>query len=71
MAKAAAEQTNEDTGVRMDGIGRNNPSLQQAEFAPVKARYIRLTALQEVNRNGWTSAAEISVLPVDGEGQRQ
>lgn len=48
---------------------RNNPSLQQAEFAPVTARYIRLTALQEVNRNGWTSAAEISVLPADENGR--
>jgi alpha-L-fucosidase len=47
---------------------RNNPSLQQANFTPVDARYFRLTALQEVNRNGWTSAAEISVLPADGNG---
>jgi alpha-L-fucosidase len=42
---------------------RNNPSLQEVTFAPVNARYFRFTALQEVNRNGWTSAAEISVLP--------
>lgn len=45
---------------------RNNPSLQQTRFPPVVARYFRFTALQEVNRNGWTSAAEISVLPASG-----
>ena len=44
---------------------RNNPSLQEVTFAPVNARYFRFTALQEINRNGWTSAAEISVLPAD------
>jgi hypothetical protein len=43
---------------------RNNPSLQEVSFAPVNARFFRFTALQEINRNGWTSAAEISVLPV-------
>jgi alpha-L-fucosidase len=42
---------------------RNNPSLQEATFAPVNTRFFRFTALQEINRNGWTSAAEISVLP--------
>jgi alpha-L-fucosidase len=42
---------------------RNNPSLQQVTFAPVNARYFRFTALREINGNGWTSAAEISVLP--------
>jgi alpha-L-fucosidase len=42
---------------------RNNPSLQQVTFAPVNARFFRFTALREVNNNGWTSAAEISVLP--------
>ncbi|HEU6447392.1 MAG TPA: discoidin domain-containing protein [Verrucomicrobiae bacterium] len=42
---------------------RNNPSLQQVNFAPVNARYFRFTALREVNGNGRTSAAEISVLP--------
>ncbi|HEX7577812.1 MAG TPA: discoidin domain-containing protein, partial [Verrucomicrobiae bacterium] len=44
---------------------RNNPSLQEVTFAPVNARYFRFTALQEINQNGWTSAAEISVLPAD------
>jgi alpha-L-fucosidase len=47
---------------------RNNPSLQQARFAPVNARLFRFTALREVNGSGWTSAAEISVLPADGAG---
>lgn len=42
---------------------RNNPSLQEVSFAPVNARYFRFTALKEINGNGWTSAAEISVLP--------
>jgi alpha-L-fucosidase len=45
---------------------RNNPSLQQVSFAPVNARFFRFTALQEVNKTGWTSAAEISVLPAAG-----
>ena len=47
---------------------RNNPSLQQVTFAPVNARYFRFTALREINSNGWTSAAEISVLPAGGDG---
>jgi alpha-L-fucosidase len=44
---------------------RNNPSLQEVGFAPVNARFVRFTALQEINNNGQTSAAEISVLPAD------
>ncbi len=47
---------------------RNNPSLQQVTFAPVNARFFRFTALREVGGNGWTSAAEISVLPAGGNG---
>jgi alpha-L-fucosidase len=46
---------------------RNNPSLQQATFAPVDARFFRFTALKEINGNGWTSAAEITVLPAASE----
>ena len=46
---------------------RNNPSLQIVDFAPVTARFFRLTALQEVNGAGWTSAAELSVLPAVGQ----
>jgi len=45
---------------------RNNPDLQEVRFAPVKARYFRFTALDEVWRNGWTSAAELSVIPAEG-----
>ena len=47
---------------------RNNPSFQEVSFAPVNARFFRFTALREINRNGWTSAAEISVLPAGGRG---
>jgi alpha-L-fucosidase len=47
---------------------RNNPSLQEVTFAPVSARFFRFTALKEINGNGWTSAAEISVLPASGSG---
>ncbi|MCW3061810.1 MAG: coagulation factor 5/8 type domain protein, partial [Capsulimonas sp.] len=42
---------------------RNNPSLQQVAFSPVDARFFRFTSLQTVNKDGWTCAAEISVLP--------
>ena len=44
---------------------QNNPDLQEVSFAPVNARYFRFTALDEVWRNGWTSAAELSVIPAD------
>jgi alpha-L-fucosidase len=47
---------------------RNNPSLQKVTFAPVNARFFRFTALREINANGWTSAAEISVLPASTSG---
>jgi alpha-L-fucosidase len=47
---------------------RNNPSLQEVPFAAVNARFFRFTALREINANGWTSAAEISVLPAGGNG---
>jgi alpha-L-fucosidase len=47
---------------------RNNPSLQEVSFAPVNARFFRFTALREVNGAGWTSAAEISVLPATTMG---
>jgi alpha-L-fucosidase len=42
---------------------QNNPSLQEVMFAPVNTRFFRFAALQENNQNGWTSAAEISVMP--------
>ena len=44
---------------------RNNPDLQEVRFVPVKARFFRFTALDEVWRNGWTSAAELSVIPAE------
>jgi alpha-L-fucosidase len=47
---------------------QNNPSLQEVSFPPVKARFFRFTSLQAAWRSGWTSAAEISVLPADGRG---
>jgi alpha-L-fucosidase len=42
---------------------QNNPSLQEANFAPVEARYFRFTSLHAIWNSGWTSAAEISVMP--------
>jgi alpha-L-fucosidase len=42
---------------------QNNPSLQEANFAPVDARYFRFTSLHAIWNSGWTSAAEISVIP--------
>jgi alpha-L-fucosidase len=58
--------TNVDAG-RFGNI-RNNPALQEVTFAPVSARFFRFTALQEINTNGWTGAAEISVLPAGASG---
>jgi alpha-L-fucosidase len=49
---------------------QNNPSLQEVNFDPVSARYFRFTAMQAIWRSGWTSAAEISVLPAGGSGDR-
>jgi len=61
--------TNVDAG-RFGNI-RNNPALQEVTFLPVTARFFRFTALQEINTNGWTSAAEISVLPAELDGGRK
>lgn len=47
---------------------QNNPSLQEVSFAPVEARYFHFTSLRAVWNSGWTSAAEISVLPAGGNG---
>lgn len=44
---------------------RNNPDLQEVRFAPTGARYFRFTALDDVWHNGWTSAAELTVIPAD------
>lgn len=45
---------------------RNNPDLQEVRFPAVSARFFRFTALDEVWRSGWTSAAELSVIPAEG-----
>jgi alpha-L-fucosidase len=45
---------------------QNNPSLQEVSFVPVEARYFRFTSLQAIWNSGWTSAAEISVMPAGG-----
>lgn len=42
---------------------QNNPSLQAVNFEPVAAHYFRFTSLQALWNSGWTSAAEISVMP--------
>jgi alpha-L-fucosidase len=55
--------TNADSG-RFGNV-RNNPVVQEVPFAPVSARFFRFTALQSAN--GQASAAEISVLPADGD----
>jgi len=44
---------------------RNNPDLQEVRFAPTGARYFRFTALDDVWHNGWTSAAELTVIPAE------
>lgn len=44
---------------------QNNPGLQEVSFTPVIARYFRFTSLKAVWGSGWTSAAEISVLPAE------
>jgi alpha-L-fucosidase len=63
--ETSADGTNWTTDVALGKFAniRNNPSLQVVDFAPVNARFFRFTALREINANGWTSAAEISVLP--------
>ena len=47
---------------------QNNPSLQEVNFASISARFFRFTSLQAIWGSGWTSAAEISVLPANGNG---
>lgn len=43
---------------------QNNPTLQEVSFAPADARYFRFVSLHAIWNSGWTSAAEISVLPL-------
>jgi alpha-L-fucosidase len=45
---------------------QNNPSLQEVNFPPVTARFFRFTSLRAIWNSGWTSAAEISVVPAAG-----
>ncbi len=47
---------------------RNNPALQEVAFPSVNARFFRFTATHEINANGWTSVAEISVLSAVPDG---
>lgn len=47
---------------------QNNPSLQEVSFTPVEVRYFRFTSLRAIWNSGWTSAAEISVMPASGSG---
>jgi alpha-L-fucosidase len=47
---------------------QNNPSLKEVAFAPVSARFFRFTSLRTIWGSGWTSAAELSVLPAGGSG---
>ena len=44
---------------------RINPDLQVQGFASVSERFFRFTTLSEIWDTGWTSAAEISVIPAD------
>ena len=62
----ATDWTTNIVSGRFDNI-QNNPSLQEVRFAPVQARYFRFTALRSIWNSGWTSAAEISVLPAAGK----
>jgi alpha-L-fucosidase len=57
--------TNVDSG-RFWNI-ENNPVQQEVPFTPVHVRFFRFTALKETGVNGLASAAEISVLPAEGE----
>lgn len=53
--------TNIESGVF--GNIRNNPMLQEVNFAAIEARFFRFTALHDVDDNGWVGAAELTVLP--------
>ena len=46
-----------------------NLPLQEVSFAPVNARYFRFTSLRAIWNSGWTSAAEISVVPAGKESE--
>ena len=46
---------------------KNNPMLQEVYFDPVEVRYLRFTALRDVQQSGWAHVAEITVLPPASE----
>jgi alpha-L-fucosidase len=66
---AAAWNTNVAAGLYSNLVNHPDPML--TPFAPVNARFFRFTALQEINSNGWASAAEITVLPGGFDAWRQ
>jgi hypothetical protein len=47
------------------GTFENNKDKKTVSFEPVAATYIKLKALSEVSGEAWSSAAEISVVPVE------
>ncbi|MDG4832736.1 PQQ-dependent sugar dehydrogenase [Solwaraspora sp. WMMD1047] len=51
------------------GTFPNSTAEQTVTIAPTTARYVRLTALGEVNGNPWTSVAELNVGVVPTTGQ--
>jgi F5/8 type C domain len=56
------------------GTFNNLPGYLDARsvaFTPEKARFFRFTALQEINGSGWTTAAELSVLPAGFDAWRR
>jgi len=52
---------------RFDNI-RNNPMLQEVRFAPRSARYLRFTALKEIDGLDEVSVAELGALPAGPDG---
>jgi alpha-L-fucosidase len=67
--ETSADGTNWTTNIANGSFAniQNNPSLQEVSFAPVEVRYFRFTSLRAIWNSGWTSAAEISVLPAGRE----
>jgi len=51
------------SGPAAAGTWPNTPALKRVRFrSPVRARYVRLVALSEVNGRAWASAAEVDVI---------
>ena len=60
------------TAVATDNIGATTTSAAvsvtvEAVSGALSARYVRLTALSEVNGNPWASAAEVNILGANGQ----